>query len=228
MVSRCDVLLLTAAHVAALASAAAVPGHEWAAPARGSRGSGDSAVFSLATTLRLRGGKMNPLLYPWLNRDEVPDYYAVLGVDEHASSEVIRAAYKRLVLELHPDRTDPPASPPGKGIQACAGGAAGRIHEPSPRPGLAGASKREESETVARFIAVREAWEILGDRDARAAYDYHRRLRTEGVFSDVGRCRDAPETNVQELTKVAARRGGEGSTSSSSTFSFQAHRVGFF
>lgn len=38
--------------------------------------------------------------------EQVPDYYAVLGVDENASGEDIRGAYKRLVLELHPDRTE--------------------------------------------------------------------------------------------------------------------------
>ena len=56
--------------------------------------------------LRLRGGKLHPLMYPWLMKLEVPDYYAELAVEKGASTEEIRTAYKRLVLELHPDRTE--------------------------------------------------------------------------------------------------------------------------
>lgn len=37
---------------------------------------------------------------------QVPDYYAELGVRPDAPPEEIRAAYKRLVLELHPDKTE--------------------------------------------------------------------------------------------------------------------------
>ena len=36
----------------------------------------------------------------------MPDYYAQLGVTRDAAAEEIRAAYKRLVLELHPDKTE--------------------------------------------------------------------------------------------------------------------------
>jgi curved DNA-binding protein CbpA len=36
----------------------------------------------------------------------VPDYYKELGVLPDAPPEEIRAAYKRLVLELHPDKKE--------------------------------------------------------------------------------------------------------------------------
>src|SRR5216117_3257424 len=34
---------------------------------------------------------------------QVIDYYAVLGVDAHAPTEVIKKAFKHLVLQYHPD-----------------------------------------------------------------------------------------------------------------------------
>src|SRR5690606_29459766 len=34
----------------------------------------------------------------------VEDYYAVLGIDRHASPDEVKKAYRRLTLEFHPDR----------------------------------------------------------------------------------------------------------------------------
>ena len=34
---------------------------------------------------------------------QVTDYYAVLGVDAHAPTEVIKKAFKHLALQYHPD-----------------------------------------------------------------------------------------------------------------------------
>src|SRR5438093_10376336 len=35
--------------------------------------------------------------------DTFTDYYAVLGVDSHASASTIKAAFKKLALKYHPD-----------------------------------------------------------------------------------------------------------------------------
>lgn len=40
----------------------------------------------------------------------MPDYYEILGVPEHASQEVIRTAYRRLVVRYHPDRNPDPSA----------------------------------------------------------------------------------------------------------------------
>jgi hypothetical protein len=62
------------------------------------------------------------------------DHYAVLGVDDDASSDQIRAAYRRAARACHPD-----------------------LH-----PG--------DATAAARFVVVRQAYEILVDPERRAAY----------------------------------------------------------
>jgi curved DNA-binding protein CbpA len=37
---------------------------------------------------------------------QIPDYYSELGVHPDAAYDEIRSAYKRLVLELHPDKME--------------------------------------------------------------------------------------------------------------------------
>ncbi|AMM33488.1 hypothetical protein SA2016_2823 [Sinomonas atrocyanea] len=69
------------------------------------------------------------------------DFYEVLGVDRTASREEIRAAYRRLVRELHPD---------GVGPDGC---------------GTGSDSDRE------RLREVMDAYAVLGREDRRAAYD---------------------------------------------------------
>lgn len=69
------------------------------------------------------------------------DFYEVLGVGRTASRQEIRAAYRRLVRELHPD-----------------GGA----------PGGRGAVSQCDSE---RLREVMDAYAVLGRDDRRAAYD---------------------------------------------------------
>jgi DnaJ-domain-containing protein 1 len=56
-------------------------------------GPGDGRGCPMLTLARVCGG-------------QVPDYYKELGVRPDAPPEEIRAAYKRLVLELHPDKTE--------------------------------------------------------------------------------------------------------------------------
>lgn len=83
---------------------------------------------------RLRGGRCHPLMYPWLLNSQVPDYYAVLGLERTAPPEAIRTAYRRLILELHPDKM-------GEGVSA---------HD----------HRQDQPKSTARFIAVRDAWEV--------------------------------------------------------------------
>ncbi|HEY8511797.1 MAG TPA: J domain-containing protein [Cyclobacteriaceae bacterium] len=40
----------------------------------------------------------------------MPDYYEILGVTDRASQEDIRAAYRRLVIQYHPDRNPDPSA----------------------------------------------------------------------------------------------------------------------
>lgn len=64
-----------------------------------------------------------------------PNHYATLGVSRTASQDEIKRAYRRLTLELHPDRTP------------------------------------DDAEAAERFRRVSEAYDVVGDRDKRAAYD---------------------------------------------------------
>ncbi len=74
------------------------------------------------------------------------DFYEVLGVDRTASRQEIRAAYRRLVRELHPDGGGHDGgSPDGCGTGSDSG--------------------RE------RLKEVMDAYAVLGRDDRRAAYD---------------------------------------------------------
>jgi molecular chaperone DnaJ len=84
------------------------------------------------------------------------DYYAVLGVDQEASELAIRAAYRRLVLNHHPDR-----------------------HPDDP-------------DATLRLRNLVQAYEVLGDTDARRAYD-------------AGKVSEAPAQAVGALEEVLGR-----------------------
>lgn len=70
-----------------------------------------------------------------------PDYYNVLGVDRHASTQAIHRAWREAARDRHPDR----------------------------RLG-------ESKDTAAEMALANEAWAVLGDREARRAYDLSLRV----------------------------------------------------
>ncbi|CAI5993954.1 unnamed protein product [Closterium sp. NIES-65] len=72
------------------------------------------------------------------------DYYAVLGVRRDASSHEIKAAYRRQAMKCHPDRVH----------------AAGK-----------GATRGAQDAAAARFRAIAEAYEVLGNEARRRAYN---------------------------------------------------------
>lgn len=74
-------------------------------------------------------------------------YYDILGVDEKASFEEIKRAYKELVLKYHPDRVNPYL-----------------------KEGL-GIKEEIEGYTEEKFKRIQEAYEVLSDPEKRKKYD---------------------------------------------------------
>jgi curved DNA-binding protein CbpA len=103
--------------------------------------------------------------------------YAILGVEQSASLEDIKAAYRRAALRMHPDKApgrtqqhqqqlleDPPATAAGLASAAATHGtpaaaAAGSSNEPAAVP------------AAALFLEVQRAWEVLQDPQRRREYD---------------------------------------------------------
>ncbi|HEY8162719.1 MAG TPA: DnaJ domain-containing protein, partial [Methylocystis sp.] len=73
------------------------------------------------------------------------DYYDILGVDRGADDAGLKAAYRKLAMEHHPDRND--------GCQEAAG----------------------------RFKEINEAFQVLSDKQKRAAYDRFGHAGVNGV-----------------------------------------------
>lgn len=74
---------------------------------------------------------------------EETDLYRVLQVDPSADGATLRAAYRRLARQHHPDVTS-------------------------------------DVETARRMAEINQAWEVLRDRDRRAAYDARRTAPRSG------------------------------------------------
>ena len=73
----------------------------------------------------------------------------------HPYIALIRAAYKRLVLELHPDKSSKlEMEEEEQALQQS--GEQAQQQKGEPAPAL-------HTSSVAQFIAVQEAWEILGE-----------------------------------------------------------------
>jgi molecular chaperone DnaJ len=69
------------------------------------------------------------------------DYYRVLGVRRDASQEEVKAAFRRLALQFHPDRLPPDAS------------------------------DSQRAAAASRFRQASEAYRILGDSTKRLIYN---------------------------------------------------------
>ncbi|KAJ1734747.1 hypothetical protein LPJ61_000916 [Coemansia biformis] len=91
---------------------------------------------------------------------ELPDHYAVLGIASSAAHEEIKQAYHALSRKIHPDKQSAPDAASA-----------------SNRPGASGVE----------FYQLSVAWEVLGDRARRRAYDRQlsaRHSRARGVVQD--------------------------------------------
>jgi curved DNA-binding protein CbpA len=113
------------------------------------------------------------------------DPYTVLGVDRDATQDQIRAAYRRLAKEYHPDHYGSDSGP---------------------------------------FLAIQEAWSILGDPRHRCRYDRENQRRRADAVSrrgapfadpagetiDIGRSRRgagaAPFSEVDPVGRVHGQR----------------------
>ncbi|KAF8967672.1 DnaJ domain-containing protein [Flammula alnicola] len=75
--------------------------------------------------------------------------YAELGIEQNASADDVRKAYRKRALETHPDKLEP------------------------------GANEKEKQEAERQFHRVHEAFEVLGDPVKRKAYDSRMNARTD-------------------------------------------------
>ncbi|KAI8988209.1 DnaJ domain-containing protein [Mycotypha africana] len=116
----------------------------------------------------------------------VPDYYAILGVQPSATLDEIREAYKKQALISHPDRLPPTATP------------------------------QEREEATRKFQLIADAYFILGDRTRRESYDKSKSKNKTGFtpFSSAKPNASPNQANqmfgsvFEELLKVEVERPG--------------------
>ncbi|RYG42214.1 J domain-containing protein, partial [archaeon] len=109
------------------------------------------------------------------------DHYAALGVPTSASDAAIRAAYKKLVMKLHPDRR--------------------RVDSES---------EEEASAATQRFISVQQAYDILSDDAKRKEYDHMRRVGASGFHQQAFSSRRRPtRMRVRRWQRVRGADGRE-------------------
>ncbi|GJP67633.1 hypothetical protein CLOP_g24428 [Closterium sp. NIES-67] len=114
------------------------------------------------------------------------DHYAVLGVRRDASAHEIKAAYRRQAMKWHPDR-----------VHAARGGARGA-----------------EDAAAARFRAIAEAYEVLGNEARRRAYN-SRRQGWRQRQAQGGGWASAQRQGGRQAGWDTGGRGGSSSSSSS-------------
>mmetsp|Transcript_43677 Transcript_43677/g.130938 ORF Transcript_43677/g.130938 Transcript_43677/m.130938 type:complete len:200 (-) Transcript_43677:431-1030(-) len=105
-----------------------------------------------------------------------PSLYHVLGVDDDASDEQLRAAYRRLCLRLHPDKSNATGQ-----AEAAVAAARGVDHGGCEGGGTscAGADPPLAPEASARFHEVQRAYEVLRDPRLREVHDRERMLAAQ-------------------------------------------------
>nr|CAD1837933.1 unnamed protein product [Ananas comosus var. bracteatus] len=100
-------------------------------------------------------------------------FYEVLCVSRDASQEEIRSAYKRLALQLHPDK-----------VAASAAAAS------------SAAADDAAAAATAAFQELRHAYEVLSDPKERAYYDSH---RSQILFSDAAAAKSHKASSFADL-----------------------------
>lgn len=87
-------------------------------PRKGLRHIRPRAILQRIKSRRLKGRKIRFLLKPMFSIDRLSnyrikkckDYYEILGVNKDATDSDVKKAYKKLALQLHPDKNKAPGA----------------------------------------------------------------------------------------------------------------------
>lgn len=119
-----------------------------------------------------------------------PGHYGTLGIDQGASQEEVRRAFRAAALRTHPDK----ASGSSAAAAAAAGDGQPRVQEEQPslrdlvqrqqQPSQQQLRRQQQQLDVeAEYLRVQAAWAVLSDPAARAEYD--RQLALQAAASQV-------------------------------------------